>query len=110
MPILGADRLVSLVAAKQNFGPPLIVIDFGTATTFNVLDTHGDFYVQEHGIIGPKIVDGRLQIGSLHCTGFGFAVEPDMSTMESAETWTFESCGFLDAPQNDDPRRQHHST
>ncbi|MCC7163287.1 MAG: type III pantothenate kinase [Anaerolineae bacterium] len=40
---LGADRLVSLVAAKQKYGPPLIVIDFGTATTFNVLDAHGDF-------------------------------------------------------------------
>jgi hypothetical protein len=55
---------------------------------------HGDFYVDEHGIIGPNIVDGRLRIGSLHCTGFGFAVEPDMASMEPMDSWTFESLGF----------------
>jgi hypothetical protein len=58
------------------------------------LVAHGDFYVEEHGIIGPRIVDGRLQIGSLHCAGFGFAVEPDMAASEPAETWKFESLGF----------------
>jgi hypothetical protein len=55
---------------------------------------HGDFYVDEHGIICPNIVDGRLRIGSLHCTGFGFAVEPDMASMEPMDSWTFESLGF----------------
>jgi hypothetical protein len=55
------------------------------------LSAHGDFYVEEHGIIGPRISDGRFQIASLQCAGFGFAVEPDMSAMESAETWKFES-------------------
>ena len=58
------------------------------------LTAHPDFYVEEHGIVGPRIVDGAFQIGSLHCTGFGFAVEPDMSAMEPAETWTFESLGL----------------
>ncbi|MBA2557176.1 MAG: mandelate racemase, partial [Chloroflexi bacterium] len=58
------------------------------------LAAHGDFYVEEHGIIGPHIVEGRLRIGSLHCAGFGFAVEPDMSAMEPAESWTFASLGL----------------
>jgi hypothetical protein len=58
------------------------------------LAAHGDFYVEEHGIVGPNIVDGRLRIASLHCTGFGFAVEPDMSSMESMESWKFESLGL----------------
>ena len=58
------------------------------------LAAHGDFYVEEHGIIGPHIVDGRMQIGSLQCAGFGFAVEPDMSMWEPAETWKFESLGL----------------
>ena len=58
------------------------------------LAAHGDFYVEEHGIIGPRIVDGRLQIGSLHCAGFGFAVEPDMAASEPADTWKFESLGL----------------
>jgi hypothetical protein len=58
------------------------------------LAAHSDFYVEEHGIVGPRIVDGRLQIASLHGAGFGFAVEPDMSTMEPAGTWKFESLGL----------------
>lgn len=58
------------------------------------LAAHSDFYTEEHGIIGPKIVGGRFDIRSLHCAGFGFAVEPDMSTMPSADTWTFESLGL----------------
>ena len=58
------------------------------------LAAHGDFYVEEHGIIGPHIVDGRMQLGSLQCTGFGFAVEPDMTAWEPAETWKFESLGL----------------
>lgn len=49
---LGADRLVSLVAAKHKYGLPAIVIDFGTATTFNVLDSRGDFI---GGAIAPGI-------------------------------------------------------
>jgi hypothetical protein len=58
------------------------------------LAAHGDFYAEEHGIVGPRIAGGRLQIDSLHCVGFGFAVEPDMATMEPMETWKFESLGF----------------
>lgn len=49
---LGADRLVSLAAAKHKYALPAIVIDFGTATTFNVLDTRGDFI---GGAIAPGI-------------------------------------------------------
>lgn len=40
---LGPDRLVSLVAARARYGVPSIVIDLGTATTFNALDARGDF-------------------------------------------------------------------
>lgn len=58
------------------------------------LGAHPDFYVEEHGIIGPRIADGRFCIGSFHCAGFGFSVEPDMSKMEPVETWRFESLGL----------------
>jgi hypothetical protein len=58
------------------------------------LAAHGDFYVQEQGIVGPHIVDGQLRIASLQCDGFGFAVEPDMSALEPAESWRFESLGL----------------
>jgi len=49
---LGADRLVALVGAKTKYGKPCIVIDLGTATTFNALDARGDFI---GGAIAPGL-------------------------------------------------------
>ncbi len=43
MRTLGADRMVAAVAAKAHYGAPAIVIDFGTATTFNVVNRAGEF-------------------------------------------------------------------
>lgn len=40
---LGADRIVSCAAAVNQYGAPLIVIDFGTATTFNVINEKCEF-------------------------------------------------------------------
>lgn len=40
---VGIDRLINAVAAAHFFGPPLIVIDIGTATTFDVVGTDGAF-------------------------------------------------------------------
>jgi hypothetical protein len=64
------------------------------ATRRAALAAHPDFYVEERGMIGPNIVDGRLHIRSFQCAGFGFAVEPDMSEWEPAESWKFESLGL----------------
>lgn len=47
---VGADRIVNAVAAKQHYSLPAVVIDFGTATTFDVLDANGDYV---GGIIAP---------------------------------------------------------
>lgn len=40
---IGADRLVNAVAAYSEFKTDLIVIDFGTATTFDYIDCHGSY-------------------------------------------------------------------
>ena len=40
---LGADRIVNAIAAYELYGGPCIAIDFGTATTFNVINEKGDF-------------------------------------------------------------------
>ena len=50
---LGADRIVSAVAAVEKYGVPCIVIDFGTATTFNVINSQREFL---GGIIAPGIM------------------------------------------------------
>lgn len=49
---VGADRVVNNVAAIRKYGAPLIIIDFGTATTFNVIDSKGEFI---GGVIAPGI-------------------------------------------------------
>lgn len=49
---VGADRVVNNVAAVKKYGFPLIIIDFGTATTFNAIDGKGEFI---GGVIAPGI-------------------------------------------------------
>ena len=49
---VGADRVVNNVAAVRKYGYPLIIIDFGTATTFNVIDDKSRFI---GGVIAPGI-------------------------------------------------------
>lgn len=49
---VGADRLVNAVAAYDRHGGSLILIDFGTATTFDVIGEDGAY---EGGVIAPGI-------------------------------------------------------
>ena len=49
---VGADRIVKAVAAIELYGPPLIVVDLGTATTFDCIDARGRFI---GGAIAPGI-------------------------------------------------------
>jgi type III pantothenate kinase len=49
---VGADRFVNTVAAHDRYKGPLIVVDFGTATTFDVVDREGNYC---GGVIAPGI-------------------------------------------------------
>ncbi len=49
---IGADRIVNVVGAYEQYGGPLIVIDIGTATTFDVVAENGDFL---GGVIAPGL-------------------------------------------------------
>ncbi len=49
---VGADRVVNAVGAYAKYGGPLIIIDFGTATTFCVVNAKGDYL---GGAIAPGI-------------------------------------------------------
>jgi type III pantothenate kinase len=57
---VGADRLVNTVAAHDRYQTPLIVVDFGTATTFDVVDGDGNYC---GGVIAPGI---NLSLTALH--------------------------------------------
>ena len=57
---VGADRLVNTVAAHERYPGALIVVDFGTATTFDVIDGEGNY---TGGVIAPGI---NLSLEALH--------------------------------------------
>lgn len=57
---VGADRLLNTVAAADRYKLPLIVVDFGTATTFDVVDRDGNYC---GGVIAPGI---NLSLHALH--------------------------------------------
>jgi type III pantothenate kinase len=49
---VGADRIVNGIAAYAAFGGPVIVVDFGTATTFDLISAQGEYM---GGVIAPGI-------------------------------------------------------
>jgi type III pantothenate kinase len=49
---IGADRLANAVAVRAFFGAPALVVDFGTAVTFDVVDARGNYV---GGIIAPGL-------------------------------------------------------
>jgi type III pantothenate kinase len=49
---VGADRIVNSVAAFEKFGGPCVVVDFGTATTFDCVSAKGEY---QGGVICPGI-------------------------------------------------------
>lgn len=57
---LGADRLVNTVAVRDHYPLPAIVVDFGTATTFDVVGQGGEFL---GGVIAPGV---NLSMAALH--------------------------------------------
>lgn len=57
---VGPDRLVNTVAGFDRHGGDLIVVDFGTATTFDVVDTDGAYI---GGVIAPGV---NLSLEALH--------------------------------------------
>ncbi len=48
----GADRLVGVIAGYKKHGGPLITIDFGSATTFDIVDKNGNF---AGGVLAPGV-------------------------------------------------------
>jgi len=57
---VGADRLCNAVAGYQKYGGPLVIVDFGTATTFDIISEKGQYL---GGIIAPG---PETAISSLH--------------------------------------------
>ena len=49
---VGPDRIANAVAAKERYGAPCVVVDFGTSTNFDVVSPQGDYV---GGVLAPGI-------------------------------------------------------
>ena len=49
---VGPDRIVNAVAAKERYGAPAIVVDFGTSTNFDVVSPEGEYV---GGVLAPGV-------------------------------------------------------
>ena len=56
---VGADRLANALAALRLHSTPCVIVDFGTATTFDVLDARGRYI---GGVIMPGVIGSRRPI------------------------------------------------
>jgi type III pantothenate kinase len=57
--LVGADRLCDAVAGYAKYGGPLIIVDFGTATTYDVIASNGDYL---GGVIAPGIETSAIDL------------------------------------------------
>ncbi len=57
---IGADRIINAVGGLASYKPPLLIVDFGTATTFDVVNAEGAY---AGGAIAPGI---QLSLRALH--------------------------------------------
>ena len=58
---IGPDRIADAVAARAVYGSPCIVIDLGTTTNIEVIDTHGTFV---GGVIAPGLALGARSLSA----------------------------------------------
>lgn len=59
-----------------------------------ILEAHSDLYHETDGYTAVNIEDGTLHIESLQCPGYGFAIQPDLSSYTPAAEWEFSSLGI----------------
>ena len=97
---VGADRIANAAGAFDRYGAPAIVVDFGTATTFDVL-LEGQRYLG--GVIAPGILTGAEHLGRRAARLGAFELKPPThvvgrSTEESLQSGVFYGAvGKVDA-------------
>ena len=88
---VGADRVVNAVAAAERYPLPLVIVDFGTATTFDVVDEEGSYC---GGAIAPGI---NLSLEALHLAAAKLpriAVEPPENVIGTSTIAAMQSGVF----------------
>ena len=94
---LGVDRIVGAVAAVEKYGAPCVVVDFGTATTFNAINSKREYL---GGIIIPGIMTFADSLFSRTAKLPRVSLEPPAnvigrSTVEAIQSGIFFGYGTL---------------
>lgn len=75
---VGADRIANAVAGFTKFGGPVIVVDFGTATKFEVVDGAGNYL---GGVISPGIETSMAELARRAAKLFEVKIEPPVKVI-----------------------------
>jgi len=70
---VGTDRVVGALAAYKLYGGPCIVVDFGTATTFDIITASGDYL---GGVICPGVQSSAAALSNRAAQLFNVDVKP----------------------------------
>ncbi len=85
---LGADRIANAVAGYSKFGGPVIIVDFGTATTFDVVDEKG---VYIGGVIAPGPETSMAELAKKAARLFEVRIEPPDSVVGKSTAGALKS-------------------
>jgi type III pantothenate kinase len=91
---VGADRIANSIAAQDRYKPPLMVVDFGTTTNFDIVDKNGNFC---GGIIapGPNLSMQALQMAAAQLPHVAIGRPPavvgrnTLNAMQSGVFWGY---------------------
>lgn len=75
---IGADRICNAVSAYDRFGGPTIVVDFGTATTFDIISANGAYC---GGVIAPGIESSQAALSHRAAQLFKVSIQKPSSAI-----------------------------
>ncbi|MEW5994033.1 MAG: type III pantothenate kinase [Candidatus Zixiibacteriota bacterium] len=85
---VGADRIANAAAAYTRFGGPVIVVDFGTATTFDVVNANGAYI---GGVIAPGPETAMAELARKAAQLFEIQIEPPATVVGRNTTEALKS-------------------
>ena len=85
---IGADRICNSVAGFKKFGGPIIIVDFGTATTFDVVSKNGAYI---GGVIAPGPVTSMAELARKAARLFEIRIEPPDSVIGKSTAGALKS-------------------
>ena len=86
--LLGADRICNAVAAKEKYGLPVIVVDLGTATTFDIVNEMGAYI---GGIIIPGPETSMAELAKKAARLFEIRIEPPKTVIGKSTKHALQS-------------------